>query len=209
MSLIKDAVLMWFTSVIYPIKTFNSLKSNKKILKIISLSILIFAILYSITALLFFFTGRKPAVNPWMPISEDKYYLYQTFFTTLWAFGTWIMMSGFAHLLSIAGKKDISPYRFDDALLVVCIAWIVPSFYFMWIPETIFAILSCFNILSSKTDFPFILELFRLMIIPPLWQSILTAIGLRYTYQTGWVKGFLIGVFTTGLSFMMFLAFMR
>ncbi len=209
MNLIKESIFIWFESVIFPRRTFNRLKSLPKMLKITSLSIFIFAILYSITALIFFFIEREPAVKPWMPISKDKYYLYQTFFTTLWAFGTWIMMSGFAHLLSIMGKKDINKYKFEDALLVLCIAWIVPSFFLMWIPETTFAILSSFGLISAKIEFHPILEMFRLMIIPPIWQSVLTAIGLKQTHQIGYLRGILIGIFATGLSFIMFLAFMR
>lgn len=64
---------------------------------------LIFAALYAITALIYHVIGRLPAVDPWMPIAEERYYLYQIFWTIPWGLVTWIVFSGVAHLLAIAG----------------------------------------------------------------------------------------------------------
>jgi hypothetical protein len=39
---------------------------------------LIFALLYSITALIYHAIGRLPAIPPWIPLPEETYYLYST-----------------------------------------------------------------------------------------------------------------------------------
>lgn len=45
---------------------------------------LIFAILYAMTALVYYAIGRLPATEPWMPVAEERYYLYQAFWTLPW-----------------------------------------------------------------------------------------------------------------------------
>lgn len=208
--MIKEALLLWFKGFIHPIKTFNEIKNKPNSLIIVTLGMVIFSVLYSLTALLFYLIKRTPVVEPWLPIDIKSYYFWQTFFTIAWSFATWILMSGTAHLITKTSKQKKTAYGdFENALVVVSIAWIIPSFYLMWIPETTFGVLSALNIMPNNLEFPFIFDAIRLMIIPPLWQTALTAIGLKQTHNTGWITGILIGILTTSISFFMFLVFMR
>ncbi len=47
------------------------------------------------------------------------------------------------------------------------------------------------------------------MVIPPLWQTALVALGLRITHEIGWLRGVAIGLLSVVVFFIMFLAFMR
>jgi hypothetical protein len=52
-------------------------------------------------------------------------------------------------------------------------------------------------------------ETLRLMVIPPLWQSLFVAVGLRETHEVGWGAGIGIGLVTVVVFFVSFLAYMR
>ena len=47
------------------------------------------------------------------------------------------------------------------------------------------------------------------MVISPLWQTALVALGLRITHEIGWLRAILIGLLSVVVFFVMFLAFMR
>jgi hypothetical protein len=162
----------------------------------------VFALLYAGTALIYYAIGRLPAVTPWVPIDPERYYLYQTVWTVPWGLTTWIAFSGIAHLLAVLGRVTLSPYRFEDALVVCGLAWVVPSAILMWIPETI--LVPIFGVF-----WPGWIETLRLMVIPPVWQTLLVALGLRETHEVGWLRGIGIGIVTVVVFFVSFLAYMR
>lgn len=201
-------IRIWFHGATQPKTTVRSLSQSHDKLKTIFFSVFWFSMCYTLTAFLFHLGGRLPAVEPWMPIPAGDYYFYQIFFTLPWALGTWILMSGVAHLMALIMKNDPDKYRFENALIVIGLAWVIPSFYLMWIPETVLGVIPLVSSVE-QIEIPFMVELFRLMIIPPLWQTIITAVGLRETHGVSWFWGIVIGIVTTGLSFAMFLAFMR
>ena len=196
------AIKYWFKATLRPRDVIEEFQSEPQKVVVSFWIALLFAMLYSLTALLFVVFHRLPAFPPWIPIAETTYYKYQVFWTIPWALGTLIMMSGVSHLLSIAGKKEPSKYRFEDALAVCTIGWVVPSFYFMWIPETF--IYGPFNLWL-----PSWVELLRLAVFPTVWQTWLVAMGLRMTHEVGWPKGIGIGLLTVFTGFVMFLPFMR
>ena len=47
------------------------------------------------------------------------------------------------------------------------------------------------------------------MVLPPLWQSIFGAMGLKETHDGGWVWRTEIGLVTVAVFFVSFLTFMR
>jgi hypothetical protein len=72
----------------------------------------------------------------------------------------------------------------------------------MWIPETLL-------VPVGGVFWPEWVEMLRLTIIPPLWQTAIVAFGLRETYEVSWGKGIAIGLLSVLIFFIMFLAFMR
>lgn len=199
---ITNAIRYWTRAILRPRQVIAELKTHPDKVAIAFWINLIFAILYSFTALIYYAIGRLPAVEPWMPIAADRYYLYQTFWTVPWGLVTWIAFSGIAHLLATAGRKDAPRYQFEDALVVCGLAWVVPNAILMWLPETILVpVFGAF--------WPMWVETIRLTVLPPLWQSAFVAIGLRETHEVSWVKGIGIGVVTVLVFFVSFLAYMR
>lgn len=200
---LKSAIQYWFTGIIKPIEIFRRLQSNRNKLQISLWIVLLFSFMYAITAYLLYRVGILPAIEPWVPIAEERYYLYQAFWTIPWGLVTAIMMSGVAHIMAVLGRQCTERYSFEDALLVNTVAWVIPSFVFMWVPETF--------IVSIVGDIPWPgwVETLRLAVFPVVWQVILVAIGMRQAHRVGWIRGILIGVTVTGLGFLMFLPVMR
>lgn len=200
MEKLKLTMQTWYRATFWPRRTFRSLKSHPDRLAVGFLVNLIFAVLYSITVLVYYRIGRLPAVTPWVPIPEESYYLYQAAWTIPWGLATWILISGIAYLLTPAqdGERFAS---FEDALLICGLAWIVPNLFLMWIPETL--------LVPFGISWPMWLETLRLMVFPPLWQVWLVGLGLHEMAGVSWLRGLLIGVVTVLAFFIMFLAFMR
>jgi hypothetical protein len=200
---LKSAIQYWFRAIIRPAETFRRFQSNKNKLQISLWVVVLFSFMYAVTAYILYRVGILPAIEPWIPIAEERYYLYQAFWTIPWGLVTAIMISGVAHIMAVLGRRGTEQYSFVDALLVNAMAWVIPSFVFMWLPETF--------VVSIVGDIPWLgwVEILRLAVFPVIWQVALVLIGMRQTHRVGWIRGILIAVVVTGLGFLMFLPVMR
>lgn len=196
------AIRTWLKATIRPRRVFRELITEPRRVAIAVWINVIFAALYAMTALIYYAIGRLPAVDPWIPIAPERYYLYQVFWTIPWGLTTWIAFSGIAHLLAMVGRAASTSYRFEDALVVCGLAWVVPSTVLMWIPETLLVPL-------FGAFWPTWVETMRLMVLPVAWQILLVTVGLKETHDTGWLRGVGIGVVTVLVFFVSFLAYMR
>lgn len=201
-STVTRAIKYWLKAIIKPREVVEELKADPHKVLISFWIVFLFALLYSITAILLYIFQRPVEIPPWIPVAAEKYYLFQTFWTIPWGLATWIMISGISHLLAIAGKKDFYNYQFEDALAVCAVGFVVPWTIFTWLPETVLA--PFFGVF-----WPFWIEIVRLMVFPVIWQTLLIAVGLRKTHNVFWFKGISIGLLTVVVFFFMFLAFMR
>jgi hypothetical protein len=201
-STIVKAVNYWLRATIQPRRAIRELTNEADQTGISVWINVVFAVLYAITALIYYAIGRVPAVEPWIPIDPQRYYLYQIFWTVPWGLTTWIAFSGIAHLLAVAARVAPATYRFEDALAVCALAWVVPSALLMWIPETL--LVPIFGVF-----WPTWIETLRLMVLPVVWQILLVALGLTETHQVGWLRGTGIGLVTVVVFFVSFLAYMR
>ncbi|MGC9399922.1 MAG: YIP1 family protein [Anaerolineae bacterium] len=202
MSNLTDAIRYWVGATVKPRQVIIELKRRPNKVAVAVWVNVIFAALYAITALIYYAIGRLPAVEPWMPIAEERYYLYQIFWTIPWGLITWIAFSGAAHLLAIAGRENPRAYIYEDALVVCGLGWVVPNAILMWITETI--LVPLFGVF-----WPAWIETLRLMVLPVAWQIVLVGVGLRETHEVGWVRGLGIGLITVMVFFASFLAYMR
>ncbi len=201
-STIGEALRYWLRTTVQPRRAIRDLLIERNRVAIAVWINLIFAVLYAGTALIYHAIGRLPAVEPWMPIAPERYYLYQVFWTVPWGLTTWIAFSGIAHLLAIAGRSAPASHTFEDALVVCGLAWVVPSTVLMWIPETLLVPI-------AGAFWPAWVETLRLMVVPVVWQILLVAIGLKETHRVGWLRGVGIGIVTVLVFFVSFLAYMR
>jgi hypothetical protein len=201
LSNIPLAIRYWARATVHPGAAIRALQHHPSKVAVAFWINLIFAALYTVTVVIYTLIGRLPAFAPWIPIEAERYYFYQAFWTIPWGLATWIMMAGICHLLAIAGPRQRAGYHFEDALVVCGLAWIVPNLICMWIPETL--------LVPLGVEWPGWLEILRIMVIPPLWQTALVAIGLRITHEIGWLRAASIGVLSVVVFYIMFLAFMR
>ena len=199
---LNTALRYWFGSIIKPKQVFEEFSTDDAKLPVSLWILTLFATLYSITSILLYRAGMLPAFAPWMPIAEEQYYLYQTFWTIPWGLATGMMLAGSAHVIGVLGRED-KAFTFEGALSVVTIAWVTPSFVLMWLPETVI------SLFFGEVPWPDWVEIARLAILAPIWQVVLTVIGIRQTHQAGWWRAIIIGLVTTGFGFLMFLPFMR
>ena len=199
---LNPAIKLWFKATFRPIGVFKEIAAKKDTLEVSFVMMLVFSILYTITAIILCLNDFTPAINPWLPIPKEDYYFYQIFWTIPWGLSTWILISGITHILATIGRES-SAAKYEYGLFISSISWILPSFYLMWIPETALAIL------KIRYTFPFVVEALRLMIIAPVWQVVLVVFGCRILYGTSWNRGFFIGLITLAVTFFMFLVFMR
>lgn len=195
----------WFVGTVRPNKILNEIKDDpNKILTAFWMNF-IFAFLYSLTALISHLVGLRPSFPPWMPISEDVYYVYQAFFTIPWGLACWILLSGIAHLCALIGKNpdefNLMKNNFDSALLMISISWVIPWFYWTFLPETF--------IIPWGIRFPDWFEVMRYSVFPVIWQTLLFTFGLKKTHNIKLIKSFLIAILNDGVFFVMFLAFLR
>jgi hypothetical protein len=199
---INNAFRYWFGAILKPKQVFEQFAVDAEKLSISLWILTLFALLYSLTSILLYRAGILPAFEPWMPIAVEQYYFYQTFWTIPWGLATGMMLAGTAHVIAVLGRED-KTYTFEGALAVVTIAWVIPSFVLMWLPETVI------SLFFEGVPWPGWVEIMRLAILAPIWQVVLTVIGVRQTHRAGWWRSIIIGLVTTGASFLMFLPFMR
>jgi hypothetical protein len=202
-SKIGRAFRYWLGAIVRPGDVLDAFRADPDKLVISLWILLLFALLYSITALILYFVPVLPAMEPWIPITRESYYLYQAFWTIPWGLATGIMLGGIAHILAVLGRGEGSPFTFEDSLAVNSIAWVVPSFVLMWIPETFVVPF------TGSLPWPPSIEILRLAVLPPIWQTTLVFVGMRKTHRVSWFRGIVIGVTVTCASFLMFLPVMR
>jgi hypothetical protein len=200
---IGEAFQLWFEAIAKPNKVFGRLKSSSDKLSISLWILFLFSLMYSFTALILYYVQVLPAIDPWLPIAKERYYLFQTLWTIPWGLATGIMMAGVAYVMASVGRREDRVMGFENAMAVNAIAWIVPSFVFMWLPETLIVPF------CRGVPWPSWFEILRLSVLAPVWQIVLTAIGMRKLYLVRWWRAIIIGVVLVGISFIMFLPFMR
>lgn len=202
-SRIRRAFTYWFQAIVKPAAAYDNFRLDPDRLQVSLWILLLFSIFYTVTALILYLNGILPALDPWLPIAPEKYYFYQVFWTIPWGLSTGIMMAGIAHIMAILRRDNTGVYTFTDALVVISIAWVIPSFVLMWLPETF--LVPFFH----GPPWPDWAEILRLAILAPFWQIALTTVGIRKTHQVSWPRAVAIGLTTTGVSFGMFLPIMR
>jgi len=164
-------------------------------------AIVIFALLYSITAILLWLTGFKPAFAPILPIGEESYYLWQAFFTIPWAILSWLIAGGVIHLWNYIFTRK---RKLSDFLGPAAFAFIIPWFFFTWIPETFVA---PFLGPWGFPPWPVWAEMIRLT-LPVLWMAALLYIAARKVYDANWFRALgsaMLGVAAFAVMFMLFI----
>lgn len=150
--------------------------------------VIIFCICYSVTVLIFYLLGHIPVTTPFLPIPLDKWYLIQTFTTLPVGLAGFLAYSGLAYLLckAIGGKGD-----FDDTFASQAFTILIPTFIFMWVPETLLAPILIANGMHTL-PWPGWVENLRVLVLPFIWIFVISSIALSKIHRLEWWKSLIV-----------------
>lgn len=152
-----------------PADGLDHLLEDRKHLLYGTIIFLFLGIVYTISVQLAVSRGIGPAVEPFLKIPTNRYYLIQRFWQIPFFFVTTIVFAGIVRLLSeIAGGRG----SFERLFSVLCIAQTLPMFLTMWLPETI-----GFLFFPGKAIFPLWLDVAR-QVAGVVWPLVITVLGI-------------------------------
>ena len=154
--------------------------------------VIIFCLCYSITVLIAYVLEQVPVTQPFLTIPLEKWYLIQTFTTLPVGIAGFLSYSGLAYLLckAIGGTGD-----FDQTLASQAFTIHVPTFIFMWIPETFLAPILIINGIDPF-PWPSWVENLRVFVLPFVWIFIISVTALSKIHNIQWWKSLIIVVFS-------------
>jgi hypothetical protein len=198
------AMRYWLLAVSHPGDVLDVAQRDLHRVRIGFYIILVFSILYSLTALLLWSRGRVPLLESWVPgISPGEYYLYQAFWTLPWMVVAWLGVAGLVYLFTSMGGKEAF---YEDSLMISALSISIPYLMFWWIPETF--LLPAMGP-GSALRWPELFELERKYAFPGLWQLLIVAFGMRKLNNTGRHFCILAGLLAVGTFLGLYLPFMR
>jgi hypothetical protein len=150
--------------------------------------VIIFYICYAVTVLVFYLLGHLPVSKPFLTIPLEKWYLVQTFTTLPIGLAGFLSYSGLAYLLCKLAKGK---GNFDQTLASQAFTVNLPTFIFMWIPETLIAPILIANGMHS-VPWPDWVENLRIFVFPFAWIFIISTIALTRIHHIRWWKSLII-----------------
>jgi hypothetical protein len=150
-----------------------------------------FAILYTLTAMILAARSFLPLTPPGLPIPAESYYFYQIFFTI----PVGVVGVGLSYLVAIAGLNLFSIHpRTQNLWGPISIAAVLPSFFMMWVPETLIAIL-----FDPAHEWPYVMFDIIRIAAGTAWTILLTIIAIKAANQVKWWQCVLIGILSSGI----------
>jgi hypothetical protein len=150
--------------------------------------VIIFCLCYSVTVLIFYLLGHTPVSKPFLTIPLEKWYLIQTFTTLPVGLAGFLSYSGLAYLLCKLARGEGS---FDQTFASQAFTLHIPTFIFMWIPETLIAPILIANGMHAL-PWPDWIENLRVFVLPFIWIFIISTIALSKIHNIQWWKSIII-----------------
>jgi len=187
-SMIRKILHYFQEFIVAPEKASIELAADKSGLWVGLWWVIIFCLCYSITVLIAYLLGQVPVTKPFLTIPLEKWYLIQTFTTLPVGLAGFLSYSGLAYLLckAVRGKGD-----FDQTLASQAFTLHVPTFIFMWIPETLLAPILIINGIDPF-PWPDWVENLRVFVLPFIWIFIISVIALSKIHSIQWWKSLII-----------------
>ena len=150
--------------------------------------VVIFYVCYSVTVLIFYLLGHTPVSRPFLTIPLERWYLVQTFTTLPVGLAGFLSYSGLAYILCKIAKGEGT---FDQTVSSQAFTLHIPTFIFMWIPETLVA---PFLIANGMTTLPWPdwVENLRVFVLPFIWIFVISTIALSKIHNIRWWKSIII-----------------
>jgi len=186
--------------ILRPVRTAVEQLDEKQNLWIGFWTVAVFGLLYAIAALLLWLAGFLPAFPPVMPITDEDYYLWQTFFTIPWALGSWFVAGVTMHLWNRLFSREGS---LPGILGLIGPASVVPWFFFTLIPE-----IGILPIVGPPPPWPDWIDIAR-QIIPSLWMLALFFVATSKVYSTRWLVSLVSAILGSVVFFIFVYLFLR
>ena len=142
------------------------------------LSLLLMGVLYTIAVYIGYRNGFGAVLTPFLSISAEEYYLWETFFVVPAFFVFTIVFAGTARLLAVPFK---GAGRFENNFAIYSIATVLPTLLLFWLPEASIMILFPDDRATPLGGFamlPPMVDAIR-QIVAALWPLVITALGIR------------------------------
>jgi hypothetical protein len=120
-------------TIIHPQTTLRKLSEGKDLRQGICATLLI-SILYSVVCAIAAARGIEPTTKPTLPISEESYYFWETFFSPPLFLGTWFL---FSWLNLKMGRAWGGGATFPSILVPLGFAFSIPMIPIMWTTDFI------------------------------------------------------------------------
>lgn len=197
-------LLSYFTIPVFRTRTkFEDLFQDRKMLGLSGLILFVIGVMYTVTVYVAYRKGFIAVVEPFVNISAENYYYYETFFTVPVFFGIGILFAGTVRLsANIFGGTG----TFEKNFAVLCVSMVFPIFLLMWIPES----LSIFILKTQPAHglpIPVWLDILR-QSVTMLWFFGISVVGIKISENISWWKSILINFIAfipTGLMIILFI----
>jgi hypothetical protein len=182
--MIRKILHYFYKFIINPVRASEEIAEDKSAIWAGFWWVVIFCLCYSVTVLIFYLLGHIPVSKPFLTIPLEKWYLIQTFTTLPVGLAGFLSYSGLAYLLcKVARGKG----NFDQTFASQAFTTYIPTFIFMWIPETLVAPILIANGMHSL-PWPDWVENLRIFILPFIWMFIISTIALSKIHNIQWWK---------------------
>lgn len=129
-----DYLKVLIRSFFSPSNIFKKLASSNNSIQYGWLTVIVFALLYTLTVYSFHVKELVPLLDYFLPVKRHEYYFYQSFITfPVTIIGVMINYQVIKNLL----KRYIISYNYKKLWGPVAIASILPAFFILWFIETI------------------------------------------------------------------------
>ena len=169
----------FYRFIVSPTRATEELSQDKSGLWVGLWWVIVFYLCYSVTVLIFYLLGHTPVSTPFLTIPLEEWYLVQTFTTLPVGLAGFLSYSGLAYILSKRAKGEGS---FDQTFSSQAFTIHIPTFIFMWIPETFLAPILIANGIQAL-PWPDWAENLRLFVFPFAWIFVISTIALSKTHR--------------------------
>lgn len=179
-----------FGLIVYPRKTLRRL-SKEKSLTYSLVSYSLFCLLYSVFVFLLYLNNEQPhTTSVWLKFfSQEKYYLYETFFLAPISFLTYII---FAYVVFIIAREIDGKGTFKKTFIVLGFTYSIPLICAFWVPDVILYFVNGYA--RWNTLVPFYAP------VATAWSLVLSILGVKIIHRINWFESVCITVIAMVIS---------
>lgn len=189
-------------SFIYPRRLYTKMRQASNSAAIGWAYTLVFAILYSLCALVLGLRGFEPETEPLLPIDPSDYYLAQSGFTVPVAVIAMMLGFGVAY-----GLAHLCGSRVEDGSLwgAFSTAVVVPNFVVYWVPEILYSFIATPGSTLINDTF----NLIRQVVLGPVWIVVYVGLAMHDCAGVSWWLAAVLSLLSSAVAAIPMMAMFR